>query len=83
MTAPTMPVEVILKRFESPDEVREFTRGRFELVNIGGMTIGRAKRYIYSEWFPRSGFKQSSTISDFELHDERSTLQPMREESIR
>lgn len=42
MSAPTMPVEVILKRFEKPDEVREFTRGRFELVHIGGMTIGRA-----------------------------------------
>jgi quercetin dioxygenase-like cupin family protein len=31
-----------LERFESPDEVREFEKGRFELVNIGGMTIGRA-----------------------------------------
>jgi len=42
MTAPAMPIGVILKRFENPDEVREFTRGRFELVTIGGMTIGRA-----------------------------------------
>jgi hypothetical protein len=32
----------ILRRFESPDEVREFPKGRFELVRIGGMTIGRA-----------------------------------------
>ena len=35
-------VEVILKRFEAPDEVREFEKGRFELVKVGGMTIGRA-----------------------------------------
>jgi len=35
-------LEVILKRFDSPDEVREFQRGRFELVTIGGQTIGRA-----------------------------------------
>jgi len=35
-------IEVVLKRFESPDEVREMRRGRFELVEIGGMTIGRA-----------------------------------------
>jgi hypothetical protein len=35
-------VDVILKRFERPDEVRQFTRGRFELVTLGGMTIGRA-----------------------------------------
>jgi hypothetical protein len=34
--------EVILKRFEQPDEVRTFEKGRFELVHIGGMTIGRA-----------------------------------------
>ena len=35
-------IDVILKRFESPDEVREFPNGRFELVRIGGLTIGRA-----------------------------------------
>jgi quercetin dioxygenase-like cupin family protein len=35
-------IDVILKRFESPDEVREFVKGRLELVRIGGVTIGRA-----------------------------------------
>ena len=40
---PSIPaIEVITKRFENPDEVREFAKGRFEIVNIGGMTIGRA-----------------------------------------
>jgi hypothetical protein len=34
--------EAILKRFEHPDEVRVFDKGRFEIVHIGGMTIGRA-----------------------------------------
>lgn len=34
--------EVILKRFDQPDEVRVFEKGQFELVTIGGMTIGRA-----------------------------------------
>ena len=33
---------VILKRFEEPDEVRTFDKGRFEIVRIGGMSIGRA-----------------------------------------
>jgi len=32
----------ILRRFEAPDEVRRFPKGKFELVRIGGMTIGRA-----------------------------------------
>ena len=35
-------VDVILKRFAQPDEVRKMAKGRFELVRIGGMTIGRA-----------------------------------------
>lgn len=34
--------EVILKRFEQPDEVRTFEKGKFELVHIGGITVGRA-----------------------------------------
>ena len=35
-------LDVILRRFEEPDEVREFEKGRFEIVHIGGLTIGRA-----------------------------------------
>ena len=34
--------EADLKQFENPDEVRVFEKGRFEIVNIGGMTLGRA-----------------------------------------
>jgi hypothetical protein len=35
-------MDVVLKRFEQPDEVRTFEKGKFEIVRIGGMTIGRA-----------------------------------------
>jgi quercetin dioxygenase-like cupin family protein len=35
-------LEVVLKRFENPDEVRLFDKGKFEVVRIGDMTIGRA-----------------------------------------
>jgi quercetin dioxygenase-like cupin family protein len=42
MTTPVVPTDVILKRFETPDEVREMVKGRFEIVRLGGMTIGRA-----------------------------------------
>jgi len=35
-------MDVILKRFENPDEIRVFEKGKFEIVEIGGMTIGRA-----------------------------------------
>ena len=37
-----MKSNVILKHFESPDEVTRFEKGRFETVTLGGMTIGRA-----------------------------------------
>jgi len=33
----------ITRRFDDPDELREFPLGRFELVQIGGMTVGRAE----------------------------------------
>src|SRR6059058_2710701 len=41
---PMLPdyVDFLIKRFENPDEVRTFEKGRFELIKIGGMTIGRA-----------------------------------------
>jgi quercetin dioxygenase-like cupin family protein len=35
-------LDVIIKRFDRPDEVREMVKGRFELVRLGGLTIGRA-----------------------------------------
>ena len=35
-------LRVVLKRFEAPDETRILKKGRFELVHIGAMTIGRA-----------------------------------------
>jgi quercetin dioxygenase-like cupin family protein len=39
-----MPIntDVILRRFEQPDETREMVLGRFEIIRIGGMNIGRA-----------------------------------------
>lgn len=50
-----MDVGVILKRFDRPDEVREFEKGRFELVHIGGMTIGRASYQPGWKWSEHVG----------------------------
>jgi quercetin dioxygenase-like cupin family protein len=33
---------VVLKRFENPDEVRVFEKGRLEIVRIGAQVVGRA-----------------------------------------
>jgi hypothetical protein len=35
-------LRAMVKAFDNPDEVRELTKGRFEIVRIGGMAIGRA-----------------------------------------
>ncbi|HYS56134.1 MAG TPA: cupin domain-containing protein [Thermoanaerobaculia bacterium] len=32
----------LIKYFDKPDEVREFPRGRFEVVTVNGTTIGKA-----------------------------------------
>ncbi len=36
-------VAVILKRFDVPDETKVFEKGRFEIIHLGGVTIGRAR----------------------------------------
>ena len=48
-------VDVILKRFESPDELREFELGKFEVVHIGGVTIGRATYQPGWKWSEHVG----------------------------
>jgi len=50
-----MPLEVVLKRFDKPDEVRRFEKGKFELVNIGGMTLGRASYEKGWKWSEHVG----------------------------
>ena len=47
--------DVILKRFERPDEVRKFEKGKFELVDIGGMKIGRATYQPGWKWSEHVG----------------------------
>jgi hypothetical protein len=47
--------DVILKRFDNPDEIREFELGKFEIVRIGGMTIGRATYQPGWKWSEHVG----------------------------
>ncbi len=34
--------DAIVKKFDQPDEIRRFEKGKFELVHVGEMAIGRA-----------------------------------------
>ena len=47
--------EVILRRFETPDDVREMVKGRFEIVRLGGLTIGRATYQPGWKWSEHVG----------------------------
>lgn len=58
-------VDVILKRFDQPDEIRNFDKGKFEVVHIAGMTIGRATYspgWKWSEHVGRSLGKKSCDV---------------------
>ena len=50
-----MSVEVLLKRFERPDDVRTFEKGRFEVVTLGALTIGRATYQPGWKWSAHVG----------------------------
>lgn len=57
--------EVDLKRFDTPDEVRVFEKGKFELLHLGGITIGRATYepgWRWSEHVGRALGKQSCDV---------------------
>ena len=34
--------DAIVKKFDQPDETRQFEKGKFELIHVGGMAVGRA-----------------------------------------
>ena len=48
-------LDVVLRRFDSPDEVREMVKGRFEVVRMGGLTIGRATYQPGWKWSQHVG----------------------------
>ena len=56
----------ILRRFEAPDEVRTFTKGKFELVRIGGLTIGRATYQPGWKWSEDVGAAMGQARCDVE-----------------
>jgi quercetin dioxygenase-like cupin family protein len=58
--------DVILKRFEHPDESRTFEKGRFELIRVGEMTIGRASYEPGWKWSVHVGAAMGKTSCDVE-----------------
>ena len=59
-------LEVILKTFEKPDEIRNFEKGKFELIHIAGMTIGRATYSPGWKWSEHVGASLGKKSCDVE-----------------
>ena len=49
--------DVELKAFDRPDEIREMPLGRFEVITVGGRTIGRATYQPGSRWSEHVGLE--------------------------
>src|SRR5215472_15013238 len=59
-------MDVVLKRFAQTDERREFAKGTFEVINIGGMTLGRATYEPGWKWSEHVGAPMGKTLCDVE-----------------
>ena len=59
-------LRVVLKRFDQPDETRLLTKGKFEIVRLGGMTIGRATYEPGWKWSEHVGPQVGATRCDVE-----------------
>jgi len=56
----------LLRSFENPDEVRLFEKGRFEIVRIGGLTVGRASYEPGWKWSMHVAPVAGSALCDVE-----------------
>jgi hypothetical protein len=59
-------LQIILKRFDAPDEVRVFDKGKFEVIRLGGMTIGRATYQPGWRWSADIGPRVGATRCNVE-----------------
>ena len=58
--------DAILKRFTEPDETRVFEKGKFELIHIGGLTIGRATYEPGWKWSEHVGPSAGTELCEVE-----------------
>jgi mannose-6-phosphate isomerase-like protein (cupin superfamily) len=54
-------MELARKRFAAPDEVRAFEKGSFEVLTLGGMTLGRATYEPGWKWSEHVGRATGAT----------------------
>ncbi len=55
---------MLVRRFDDPDEHRDFPLSRFDLVAIGGMTVGRAEYAPGWRWSEHVGAALGQSVCD-------------------
>jgi quercetin dioxygenase-like cupin family protein len=60
-------MKAVIKRFDAPDEVRKFEKGRLELVTCGGTTVGRASYEPGWKWSEHVGKASGARSCSVEL----------------
>jgi hypothetical protein len=58
--------DLLIKRFQQPDEIRTFEKGKFETVKIGPMTIGRASCEPGWKWSEHVGAATGTALCEVE-----------------
>lgn len=61
-----MITDAVVKRFDHPDETRTFEKGKFEVVRIGGLTIGRATYEPGWKWSEHVGQQTGTALCEVE-----------------
>ncbi len=57
---------VVQKRFDAPDEVKAFEKGRFEVVRLGSMVVGRATYQPGWKWSEHVGPGAGTALCEVE-----------------
>lgn len=57
---------VTIKHFDAADETRRFEKGTFEIVQIGGMTLGRARYEPGWKWSEHVGLATGAKYCEVE-----------------
>ena len=57
-------LEVILKRFDQPDEITNFAKGKFEKITINNMVLGRETYQPGSECTADGGTGVEKALGD-------------------
>jgi mannose-6-phosphate isomerase-like protein (cupin superfamily) len=60
------PMDLRIQRFDEPDDRRSFEKGTFEIVRVGGVTLGRASYQPGWKWSEHVGPSVGTKLCEVE-----------------